>query len=189
MTGERAEKEQKGQMSPTATTLQASTEQPKSLSDNVGSETRKIEIADHVEEATNTEEVDGGTKQMIGDYTLEYLIERAQKKIEKRTKDWEILNNSISLPKLRKDEIEIGRELGEGGFFKVHEIPNITLCDDVEDDSDVELLVDDDDDDMGAVQNRRFMQRHCLRKGSRGKKMDCRYAIKTMKKESLSDPG
>ena len=141
---------------------------------------------------------------MIGDYTIEYLIERAHKKIDKRTADWEVLNDSVSVPKLNRAEIEIGRELGEGGFFKVHEIKKIVLFDDGEDDTETEAGAASSDakeieelvkmartrsEDLGVVQNRRYMQKHCLRNGRNGKQQDCRYALKSMKKNALTDPG
>ena len=137
---------------------------------------------------------------MIGDYTIEYLIERAHKKIDKRTADWEVLNDSLNVPKLNRAEIEIGRELGEGGFFKVHEIRKIVLFDEGEDDTETEAAAESKEieelvtiartqsDDLGVVQNRRYMQRHCVRVGRNGKQ-DCRYALKSMKKNALTDPG
>ncbi|KAL3921575.1 MAG: hypothetical protein SGARI_006646 [Bacillariaceae sp.] len=136
---------------------------------------------------------------MVGDYTIEYLVERAHKKIEKRTADWEVLNDTLSVPRLKRAELEIGRELGEGGFFKVHEIRKIILDDD--DDTDTEAagaeskeieelvaIARTKSDDLGVVQNRRYMQKHCVRVGRTGKQ-DCRYALKSMKKNALTDPG
>ena len=140
---------------------------------------------------------------MIGDYTIEYLIERAHKKIDKRTADWEVLNDCRSVPKLNRAEIEIGRELGEGGFFKVFEIQKIVLFDEGEDDTETEAfaaVADEKEieelvkiartqsDDLGVVQNRRYMQKHCVRTSKNGKQ-DCRYALKSMKKNALTDPG
>ena len=44
-------------------------------------------------------------------------------------------------------------------------------------------LIDDEDYFHSVVQNRKFMAKHCIRKGK-----DCRYAIKTMRVESREDP-
>jgi serine/threonine protein kinase len=138
---------------------------------------------------------------MIGDYTIDYLIERAHKKIDRRTLDWDVLNDALDVPKLDRSEIVIGRELGEGGFFKVHEIQKIVLLDDGEDDTETEAAAVDateieelatiartQSEDLGVIQNRRYMQKHCVRVGRNGKR-DCRYALKSMKKGALSDPG
>ncbi|KAL3919324.1 MAG: hypothetical protein SGILL_003810 [Bacillariaceae sp.] len=138
---------------------------------------------------------------MIGEYTVEYLIDRSNKKIEKRTTDWEVLHDTIDVPSLDRSEIVIGRELGEGGFFKVHEIQKIVLENGGEDDTEtnaggidaeeIEQLVKiarTKSEDLGVAQNRRYMQEHCVRIGRGGNK-DCRYALKSMKKGALSDPG
>jgi hypothetical protein len=129
-------------------------------------------------------------KEMIGDYTVEYLLQRVKAKVENRVKDWESYkNNAIQPPIFTRDEITIGKELGEGGFFKVYEIEKITLRNDGDDDSETEIDHDDRSMELGVVQNRRYMQKKCLRTSKRGKKVDCRYAIKTMKKSALNDPG
>lgn len=149
------------------------------------------------------------TKKKIGDYDVEYLIERAEKKIAKRISDWEILKDMIDLPALDVKEIEVGRFLGEGGFFKVHEIQKITLLDSIgEDDDDDDgseagggemeqlqsmivskRLLSEDTAGMAVVQNRWYMQKHCCRPSKVKGQLDCRYAIKTMKRGVLSDPG
>ncbi|KAG7349394.1 serine/threonine protein kinase [Nitzschia inconspicua] len=142
----------------------------------------------------------------IGDYDMDYLIERATKKIDKRTSDWDVLNHSLDVPKLSIKEIEMGRFLGEGGFFKVHEIQKITLDKSAADDTsesearELEELQDmtsricSDDKGSGVgsaliVQDRRFMEKNCCRPSQSGGKLNCRYAIKMMKKGALSDPG
>mmetsp|Transcript_14376 Transcript_14376/g.26940 ORF Transcript_14376/g.26940 Transcript_14376/m.26940 type:complete len:489 (+) Transcript_14376:270-1736(+) len=155
----------------------------------VGGETSKTDECSSESEnkPALTEEKD--CKMMIGDYTVEYLLERVQQKIERRTKDWDILNHAIDLPSLRREEIELGAELGEGGFFKVFEVQKIALQNDGEDETETEVPVEDEfDDDFGVIQNRRYLQRHCLRKGRKGKQ-DCRYALKSMKAGALRDPG
>lgn len=136
----------------------------------------------------------------IGDYAVDYLIERANKKIDKRTADWDVLNHTMDVPQLSIQEIELGRFLGEGGFFKVHEIQKITLMatgggdDESETESrEIEKLQAmrrsrSKSDEVGVVQNRRYLEKHCTRPGKNGH-LDCRYAIKTMKKCALSDPG
>eukprot|EP00529_Nitzschia_sp_RCC80_P024100 CAMPEP_0113448372 /NCGR_PEP_ID=MMETSP0014_2-20120614/4732_1 /TAXON_ID=2857 /ORGANISM="Nitzschia sp." /LENGTH=456 /DNA_ID=CAMNT_0000339581 /DNA_START=332 /DNA_END=1702 /DNA_ORIENTATION=- /assembly_acc=CAM_ASM_000159 len=157
--------------------------------------------------------VDDGNKQqqeehppkMIGGYKEEDLINRARELVARRTKDWEItsLKHEERVPRLHNDEIELGKFLGEGGFFTVHEIDKIALRkhnnedDETErangdtehyDDDDtagISRYYDDDDDFTGVVQNRRFMEKHCIRKG---KSRLHRYAFKTMKPECKENP-
>jgi Protein tyrosine and serine/threonine kinase len=149
-----------------------------------------------------TEKVDDTL--MIGDYSVDYLVERALKKIDKRTSDWEVLNHTMDVPALSISEIEIGRFLGEGGFFKVHEIQKITLENDGDDESETQAhemeelkamtttsqtrSEDVESSATAVAQNRRYMEKHYCRVGKNGQ-MDCRFAIKTMKKGALSDPG
>lgn len=79
--------------------------------------------------------------------------------------------------------------LGRGGFFEVRGIKRITLRDN-EDESETQgesslhdFCSEDEDAKQGTVQNRKFMQKHCLRHGK-----DPRYALKTMQQENFSDP-
>ena len=87
-------------------------------------------------------------------------------------------------------EIELAGQLGKGGFFAVHEVKKISLRHFVEGDDDpaeeesTENPCEDEDYIQGVVQNRKFMEGHCLRNGK-----DPRYAFKTMRKENLMDPG
>ena len=69
---------------------------------------------------------------MIGDYEECYLLERAQEIVGERTKDWDLnLGASVDrLPKFHTQEIEIGKLLGKGGFFTVHEVAKISLSGD-----------------------------------------------------------
>jgi serine/threonine protein kinase len=129
---------------------------------------------------------------MIGNYTEQFLIEKAKEEVERRTKTWEIatLRAEDRVQRLRRDEIELGRELGKGGFFAVTEIKKITLRGDVEDGtetSDVPVsvcdVVTDDDDFTGVVQNRKFMEKNCIRKGK-----NPRYCFKTMQDHCKEDP-
>jgi serine/threonine protein kinase len=158
-----------------------------------GKENKQNNIAEDVEILLSTSKEDGVR---ICDYAMDYLIERANKKIEERTADWEILNHVMDVPTLSMAEIEIGRFLGEGGFFEVHEIQNITLINNGDDELEAESRNLEKlnsttsglrTDDMGVVQNRRYMQENCRRPGKNGQ-LDCRYAIKIMKKSALSDP-
>jgi hypothetical protein len=85
-------------------------------------------------------------------------------------------------------EIELGGEFGKGGFFVVSEIKNITLNPNIVDDEEAETQPendrrDDEDYIQSVVQNRKFMQKHCMRNGK-----DCRYAFKTMQDSCKKDP-
>lgn len=122
----------------------------------------------------------GGKETEIGDYTEAYLLERARKLVAERTADWEIAgpNAEERIPKFDHDEIEVGDEIGKGGFFRVREVRRIQLSE-VREQSKREIprnngTEDDEDYIQGVVQDREFMQRHCLR----GK--DGRYVMKSM---------
>jgi hypothetical protein len=136
---------------------------------------------------------------MIGEYTEEYLVNRAKEIVARRTKDWEItsLKHEERVPRLHRDEITVGIHLGQGGFFTVNEIEKITLRNNGDDDE-TEMPHDGtenedtitsayyDEDFTGVVQNRKFMQKHCIRK-SKGHLH--RYVLKTMKPECKETPG
>jgi serine/threonine protein kinase len=107
-------------------------------------------------------------------------------------------------------EITAGALFGHGGFFDVSEIRKITLNDDpnnleeeeedsieVRDDLQASKLLEEtyknntpldkngrEDEDYinSVVQNRHFMQRHCIRQGK-----DCRYALKKMRNVCQED--
>lgn len=136
---------------------------------------------------TETDEVEI-IPRMIGTYVEKFLIDRAKDMMERRTKTWEIarLHALDRIPRLKASEIELGKELGKGGFFTVIEIKDITLQEEDEDETDPheESLRDDYDDDFtGVVQNRRFMERNCIRKGNHP-----RYCFKTMQDHCKEDP-
>lgn len=90
-------------------------------------------------------------------------------------------------------EIELGRLLGKGGFFAVSEVKKITLKrPDGEEEGEeegnpsteeMEIKRNDEDAIQRVVQDRKFMQKYCIRHGS-----DYRYAFKTMKKSGRDDP-
>lgn len=142
---------------------------------------------------------------MIGEYKEEDLIKRARELVARRTKDWEITNlkHEERVPRLHRDEIELGIHLGEGGFFTVNEVNKITLRNNADgdeterpqDDEETEnddtaylsrYFQDDSEDFTGVIQNRKFMEKHCIRKG---KAHLHRYALKTMKPECKENPG
>ncbi len=162
--------------------------------DDILSDTLKTEVTLGSSGSDKSTEVAATTTQpkMIGEYSVDYLVERAQRKIERRTHEWEIIDDAIQLPTLKRNEIEIGKELGEGGFFKVYEIQRICL-ENNDDESETEAPVEEEDhddfDEICVVQNRRYMEKNFLRKSTRGKKVDCRYAFKIMKDLNTDDPG
>jgi hypothetical protein len=133
---------------------------------------------------------DGIKPRMIGAYTEQFLVEKAKEMMEKRTKTWEIatFNDGDRIPRLRTIEVELGNELGKGGFFSVFEIKKIKLQGDTDlDESDSPEIVpernDVDDEFTGVIQNRRFMERNCIRKGK-----NPRYCYKTMQDHCRDDP-
>jgi serine/threonine protein kinase len=90
---------------------------------------------------------------------------------------------------LNTKEIEVGGVLGIGGFFVVRGIKRIVLRanedeSETQGESSLQDFCSDDDCNQGIVQNRKFMQKHCLRHGK-----DPRYALKSMHPENLHDPG
>lgn len=134
----------------------------------------------------------GDRIEKVGDYPVTQLLSRAKKIVHERTKDWEIINLKAEerFPTFHRDEIEVSGVLGIGGFFVVHGIKRIVLREN-EDESETtgdesleDLCCDDDRFKQSTVQNRKFMQTHCLRHGK-----DPRYALKTMQPASLHDPG
>jgi hypothetical protein len=75
-------------------------------------------------------------------------------------------------------ELTLGKVLGRGGFCVVNEITKIRLIKDEEstDDSHHADNLDDEHAIHNIIQNRPFMEAHCLR----GKGNDCRYAFKRL---------
>lgn len=134
---------------------------------------------------------DSTNKKMIGSYDEEYLIERAKEIVAGRTKEWEItsLNAEERFPRFERDEIELGKLFGKGGFFAVSEVKKITLLmeDEEEELPEEELPENEKAEDegyiQGVVQDRRFMAKHYMRNGK-----DCRYAFKTMQDVRRTDP-
>lgn len=129
-----------------------------------------------------------GDQVMVGEYTEEYLLQRAREMVAERTKDWEItsLKAEERIPKFHRDEIELGQVFGKGGFFVVSEVRKITLRPGEEEEESEELpqsVKHDEDYIQGVVQDRRFMTKYCMRNGK-----DCRYAFKTMQKTCRRDP-
>jgi serine/threonine protein kinase len=146
---------------------------------------------DHVDDSTICSN-DSTAKKNIGKYPLSSLLNKAREMVEDTTKDWEItdLKSEERIPKFHRDEIEIAGVLGKGGFFVVSEVKRITRLHNEEEGDDVSghdestsRELDDEDYIQGVVQNRKFMERYCLRHGK-----DPRYAFKTMQEQNLQDP-
>lgn len=87
----------------------------------------------------------------------------------------------------RATEISLGKVLGRGGFCVVHEIAKISLLHEKNSTDDPQLLpklfADDEHAIHNIVQNRPFMEAHCLR----GKGKDCRYALKRLQESCLEN--
>jgi len=59
----------------------------------------------------------------IGDWQESELLERAQKIVDERTSDWDIQVEQAEnrrIPEFDRNEIELGVQLGKGGFFTVN---------------------------------------------------------------------
>jgi serine/threonine protein kinase len=77
---------------------------------------------------------------------------------------------------------------GKGGFFQVREVLEINLNEEEKEEENPDFSlrnIDEGDEDyiQAVVQDRKFMQKHCLRHGK-----DCRYAIKSMLDVCKKDP-
>lgn len=79
-------------------------------------------------------------------------------------------------------EISLGRVLGRGGFCVVSEINNIKLLRNEKSEKGNQLL-DDEHAIHNIVQDRSFMEMHCLR----GSKKECRYAFKRLQASVSED--
>lgn len=73
-------------------------------------------------------------------------------------------------------ELTLGRVLGKGGFCAVSEITKIVLKKKDHADASTSERLDDEHAIQNIVQDRSFMETHCLR----GKDKDCRYALKVL---------
>mmetsp|Transcript_24835 Transcript_24835/g.71233 ORF Transcript_24835/g.71233 Transcript_24835/m.71233 type:complete len:434 (-) Transcript_24835:20-1321(-) len=136
-------------------------------------------------------------EEKVGRYPQSKLLEEARKIVEDRTKDWQIISPAAEerIPRFYRDEIELANLLGKGGFFEVHEIKSITLKhDDLDSEGEEDMMEsmpshrwdnpeDEEDHLAGVVQNRRFMAKHCIRRGK-----DPRYAFKIMQDINRTDP-
>jgi hypothetical protein len=72
--------------------------------------------------------------------------------------------------------LSLGRVLGKGGFCSVSEITKIVLKKKDQADESTSTRLDDEHTIQNIVQDRSFMETHCLR----GKDKDCRYALKVL---------
>lgn len=79
-------------------------------------------------------------------------------------------------------ELSIGKVLGRGGFCVVKEVTKIVLKKGADDSSGTKKS-DDEHYIHNIIQDRPFMQEHCIRQGK-----DFRYAIKTVQDSSRKDP-
>ena len=91
--------------------------------------------------------------------------------------------------------MKLGRTLGRGGFCVVSEVVNITLRKDKDNEEsntavnqhahvhDYDGVHDYDDMYQHIIQDRQFMEAHCLR----GSTKDCRYAIKKLHDSCYND--
>eukprot|EP00934_Nitzschia_sp_Nitz4_P000775 Nitzschia sp. Nitz4//scaffold161_size51353//37634//39263//NITZ4_006955-RA/size51353-augustus-gene-0.48-mRNA-1//1//CDS//3329537930//775//frame0 len=143
-------------------------------------------------ESTNIDDHHAELKRRtIDGHPEEQLVRRAKAIVEERTKDWENANQQAEerIPRFRRDEIELGALLGKGGFFAVNDVRSIKLVareDEEEDTSDLDHENHHHDEDyiQRVVQDRKFMQKYCIRNGH-----DCRYALKTMQEVCRWDCG
>jgi hypothetical protein len=84
----------------------------------------------------------------------------------------------------RKTELQLGRVLGRGGFCVVSEVTKITLGESESHSANGEGVekIRDEHQIHNFVQDRGFMETHCVRQGK-----DCRYAIKRLQEASAKD--
>lgn len=117
-----------------------------------------------------------------GKYTVQQCMDTAEKVVKQKTSEYHILDIHAEnkIPKFHLNELTLGKALGKGGFCVVSEISKITLRQqniekDASESNNTERL-DDEHAIQNIVQDRNFMEAHCLR----GSHKDCRYAIKTL---------
>jgi hypothetical protein len=95
-------------------------------------------------------------------------------------------SNRFPINFIEQPELQIGRVLGRGGFCVVKEISKITLkeadSENFSSNSSGQEKIRDEHQIHNFVQDRSFMETHCVRQGK-----DCRYAIKRLQASSADD--
>jgi hypothetical protein len=84
-------------------------------------------------------------------------------------------------PSFRSTELTLARVLGRGGFCAVSEVSKIVL-DDGDPSTSGGSKIQDEHQIHNFVQDRSFMETHCVRQGK-----DCRYAIKRLQDSTKND--
>lgn len=115
---------------------------------------------------------------MIGDYTEDFLRDQARQTIGKRAEGTSICSDEAvaAVPTFDLSEIEIGQELGKGGYCQVFEVKQVHVPGGT-----TPQEHDDDDDDDRRLQDRHFIATRYRRN------KESRYAIKTLIKD-IQDP-
>ena len=125
----------------------------------------------------------------IDGYSKGHLLNVAKGLTEKKSASVHVFDNESEerIPKFSASELESGRVLGRGGFCLVHEITSIRLVEQPSQDSSTsggkkKKKSTDEHHIANIVQDREFMEAHCIRKGK-----DYRYAMKMLRKECFKD--
>lgn len=133
----------------------------------------------------------------IGHYTESHLLKRSAEIVAKKGSENTIFDEDADkrIPKFKTSELTIGRVLGRGGFCVVSEITKVTLRDSSRQAStksgkqkrrssnNLEDLEEEEYQITNIVQDRKFMEQHCIRGGK-----DARYAIKKLSDDCMKDP-
>jgi len=109
--------------------------------------------------------------------------EYAKKQITKNFEVSELCDNTSHFPQFQKNELNLGKVLGKGGFGTVFEVTSFDSSQkkshstrNLKDLGDAEVGV-------GEMESRKFIADHCVRKGG-----DSRYAAKFLSPEVVADP-
>lgn len=128
---------------------------------------------------------------MIGEYSEDFLRERAVEFVDDKTKSSRVLNTEREnlIPKLDPSELTFGKELGRGGFCTVFEVKRVHLNGNEPFETTTASTADDSDDDDNhfshdfVLQDRQFIATKYIRAGGKG----ARYAVKTMT-QNIDEP-
>lgn len=123
---------------------------------------------------------------MIGEYSEDFLRERAVEFVKDKTKSSRILSpeQESLVPELDVSELTFGNELGRGGFCTVFEVKRVHLNGSEALEATATATEDDFDEDDHfrpdvVLQDRKFIATKYERAGGKG----ARYAVKTMTKD------
>jgi len=125
---------------------------------------------------------------MIGNYSEEYLLKRAEEITASKERGSRIFdsNRERVFPRFHSSEIKLGNVLGRGGFCIVNDVSRITLRENWDKHAHKKKksqLLEDEDQVTDLHQDRKFLGTHYLRRDKTS-----RYCIKTLRDEITDDP-